>query len=102
MSKVAFILHPADNVATLLGGAAAPDEPLALRGIAAGTLAPAEAVPDGHKFALAAIPAGAPILKYGVVVGRATAPIAIGAHVHIHNMDSLRGRGDLAAGAALA
>lgn len=95
MPAVAFILHPSDNVATILGGAAAPGEALALRGISAGTLAPTAPVPDGHKFALAPIAAGAAVVKYGVTVGRATADIAAGAHVHIHNMESLRGRGDL-------
>ncbi len=95
MPKVAFILHPSDNVATVLGGDAASGEPLALRGISVGTLAAGAPVPDGHKFALGPIPIGAPVVKYGVTVGRATADIAAGAHVHIHNMESLRGRGDL-------
>ncbi|MFQ5657413.1 MAG: SAF domain-containing protein [Candidatus Methylomirabilales bacterium] len=38
---------------------------------------------------------GAPIIKYGQVIGRATVEIAPGDHVHVHNMESLRGRGDL-------
>jgi len=95
MPAVAFILHPNDNVATILGADAAAGDALALRGIAEGTRAPTAAIPDGHKFALAPISAGEDVVKYGVTVGRATAAIAAGAHVHIHNMESLRGRGDL-------
>jgi ribosomal protein L2 len=50
----------------------------------------------GHKLALREIPAGEAILKYGQVMGRATARIAAGEHVHVHNVEGLRGRGDLA------
>ncbi len=35
------------------------------------------------------------MLKYGQVIGRATADIAVGEHVHVHNIESTRGRGDL-------
>ncbi|MFG1424561.1 UxaA family hydrolase [Roseixanthobacter glucoisosaccharinicivorans] len=96
MAAVAFILHTSDNVATVLGADAQAGEALALRGVEQGRRAPSAPIPDGHKFALAAIAQGAPVIKYGVTVGRATAPIPAGAHVHIHNMESLRGRGDLA------
>jgi hypothetical protein len=53
-------------------------------------------IPTGHKFATRAIAAGALIRKYGQVIGRATEPIGIGAHVHVHNVEGTRGRGDLA------
>ena len=49
----------------------------------------------GHKLAMADIPPGAKIVKYGEVMGRATQAIPAGAHAHIHNIESLRGRGDL-------
>jgi altronate hydrolase len=48
-----------------------------------------EAVPRGHKFALRTIAAGAQVLKYGQVIGRATAEIQRGAHVHTHNLSTL-------------
>ncbi len=54
-----------------------------------------EAIPSGHKCARRAIGAGELILKYGQPIGRATAAIPAGAHVHVHNVESLRGRGDL-------
>jgi altronate dehydratase small subunit len=55
-----------------------------------------DAVEFGHKFALKDIAKGDDILKYGEVIGRATAAIPTGAHAHVQNIESLRGRGDLA------
>ncbi len=53
-----------------------------------------EAIPYGHKLALAAIAKGEDIIKYGESIGIATRDISPGDYVHIHNMDSKRGRGD--------
>ena len=47
------------------------------------------AIPRGHKFALRSVGAGEPVHKYGQVIGRATAQIARGAHVHTHNLATL-------------
>jgi|SRR5271166_4414311 len=77
---------------------------VALRALAAGeTIAVGDArvtvtsaIPSGHKLALRDIAAGDSILKYGQVMGRATFAIACGGHVHVHNVEGLRGRGDLA------
>jgi altronate hydrolase len=44
------------------------------------------AVPFGHKIALAEIPAGAEVIKYGNPIGRASAAIHAGEHVHTHNL----------------
>lgn len=52
-------------------------------------------IPYGHKIALRAIEKGEPIMKYGEKLGVASAAIAKGAHVHVHNLESVRGRGDL-------
>ena len=46
--------------------------------------------------ALCAIAAGDVVVKYGSPIGRASADIAAGTHVHTHNVASARGRGDLA------
>ncbi|MBR3415635.1 MAG: altronate dehydratase [Clostridia bacterium] len=40
----------------------------------------------GHKFALSAIAEGENVIKYGSPIGRASAPIAPGEHVHTHNV----------------
>lgn len=45
-------------------------------------------IPAGHKVALADIPAGAPVIKYGQIIGRATCDIPAGAWVHTHNLRS--------------
>jgi len=48
----------------------------------------------GHKFALTDIQQGDAIIKYGEVIGLATKQIRQGEHVHIHNVESQKGRGD--------
>jgi galactarate dehydratase len=69
-------VDPRDNVAIVVNDG----------GLAAGTRFPcgielAEAIPQAHKVALAAIPAGAPIVRYGVAIGHAVAPLARGGWV---------------------
>jgi altronate dehydratase small subunit len=49
-------------------------------------------IPTGHKFALQAIPGNADIIKYGEPIGKTTAAIAKGEHVHVHNVVSHRAR----------
>ena len=51
-------------------------------------------IPYGHKLAVKPIAKGEDIIKYGESIGIATADIKTGDHVHIHNMESKRGRGD--------
>ncbi len=45
-----------------------------------------ERIPRGHKMALAPIAEGAPIVKFGQIIGFASKPIAPGAWVHEHNV----------------
>jgi (2R)-sulfolactate sulfo-lyase subunit alpha len=54
------------------------------------TVAVADAVPLGHKVALRPLAAGQDVIEYGERIGRATQPIAVGAHVHVHNIKSVR------------
>ncbi|HZG85048.1 UxaA family hydrolase [Paenibacillus sp.] len=56
----------------------------------------------GHKIALMFIPEGTHVKKYGEVIGRATTNIEAGRHVHVHNIEGIRGRGDQAAKGASA
>ena len=49
-------------------------------------------IPMGHKFALRDVESGADVIKYGEPIGKTTARIAKGAHVHVHNVVSHRGR----------
>ena len=55
-------------------------------------------IPHGHKVALTDIHPGEEVIKYGEAIGVATQEIAAGDYVHVHNMDSQRGRGDLEGG----
>ena len=59
----------------------------------------ADDIPFGHKFALRDIAQGELIIKYGEEIGVASRDIAQGTYVHVHNLDSMRGRGDLEKGA---
>jgi (2R)-sulfolactate sulfo-lyase subunit alpha len=54
------------------------------------TVAALEAIPLGHKVALADIADGDTVLKYGHDIGRAVAPIRRGGHVHVHNLKTKR------------
>ena len=57
-----------------------------------------EAIPFGHKIALAPIEQGGVVTKYGRPIGRATSSIPQGGLVGAHNVEGRRGRGDLEAG----
>ena len=56
-------------------------------------------VPFGHKLSTSRIEPGSPVIKYGEIIGVSTTLIEPGDYVHIHNIASARGRGDLEGGA---
>jgi len=89
-----IVVSERDNVATALKPIDAGREVRA----GASTVVAAEAIPRGHKLAVRAIRVGEPVVKYGSPIGTASSDIAVGAHVHTHNVASNRGRGDLASG----
>jgi len=62
-----------------------------------GALTLADDIGLGHTAALVAIPEGSMVIKQGQPAGRATAEIAAGEHVHLHNMESLGANDELAA-----
>ena len=80
-----------DNVATALD-ALMPGQIVEVNGLA---IEVRDEIPGGHKIALSRIVKGAEVVKYGSPIGSATADIEPGAHVHVHNVASGRGRGDL-------
>lgn len=47
-------------------------------------------VPLGHKIAVHPLASGEKVIEYGVEIGVATADIAAGQHVHVHNMKGQR------------
>ncbi len=54
------------------------------------TLKAVDAVPLGHKIAMRDMPAGHVLLKYERPIGKTTQAIALGAHVHTHNLKTMR------------
>ena len=89
----AIVLNPGDNVATLIDGGSA-GAACTLQGEATHALELTTDIPFGHKVSTRDIAAGAPVVKYGQVIGRASRVITAGEHVHTHNVDAARGRGD--------
>ena len=61
-----------------------------LEGKAAGKVRLAGNVPLGHKVAMRDISKDSKVIKYGRPVGKAVQEIAKGAHVHTHNLKTLR------------
>lgn len=53
-------------------------------------LAAGEDVPIGHKVALRDLSPGDTAVKYGEDIGRVTAAVARGGHVHVHNLKTKR------------
>ena len=47
-------------------------------------------VPFGHKIALKSIARGEDVVKYGEVIGVASAEIKVGEWLHTHNVESVR------------
>lgn len=86
----ALRINPADNVAVALVDLSA-GTPLALDAADVPAVVTRAAIPFGHKIALAPIASGAEVIKYGASIGRASADIVPGDHVHNHNLVSVRG-----------
>jgi altronate dehydratase len=82
----ALLLHARDNVAVAVAPLAAGEE-LELQGVCVTVREP---IPFGHKLALRDLGSGGEVVKYGEVIGVATAAIAAGRHVHVHNVSSRR------------
>jgi (2R)-sulfolactate sulfo-lyase subunit alpha len=61
-----------------------------LEGVPQETVVAVNDIPLGHKIALRDIAAGEQVIKYGRTIGKASQPIKVGEHVHIHNVKSER------------
>lgn len=73
-------LHANDDVVIarnqLVSGTVVKEEAVTVLGL----------IPPGHKMATRNIETGAPVRRYGQIIGFASRPIAIGQHVHTHNL----------------
>ncbi len=52
-------------------------------------------IPKFHKMSIATIKKGEHCYKYGEIIGEALEDIKPGDYVHVHNLASTRGRGDI-------
>jgi altronate dehydratase small subunit len=95
IKRDAIVIKESDNVATALQMLTQGTQANVGIGNETISIVLGEDIEMGHKFAIQDIFRGQNIIKYGEVIGRATASIATGAHTHVHNVESLRGRGDL-------
>ena len=91
--RKAIVIDPLDNVATTITNLDSGST-VNLRDVVNTRIKLVESIPFGHKFALKRIEKNEKTIKYGEVIGRATKVIKKGAHVHIHNVESMRGRED--------
>ena len=93
---LALKVNDLDNVATVFSNEAAAGGEVEVRDKKgeSSVLKLLTDIPYGHKLALREIHAGEDIVKYGESLGEATREIRPGEHVHVHNLDSKRGRGD--------
>jgi altronate dehydratase small subunit len=94
MQKKAILIDKKDNVATALGELAKGDSvEVGIEDYTMNTKL-LQDIPFGHKFALKDIGQGEAVTKYGEAIGLATKQIRQGEHVHVHNVESQKGRGD--------
>jgi altronate dehydratase small subunit len=86
--SLALAIHPADNVATALDNFSPGDVEILGESPDHKSIVAVEHISRGHKIALQSLAAGDPVVKFGVVIGNATASIPAGAWVHTHNCGS--------------
>jgi (2R)-sulfolactate sulfo-lyase subunit alpha len=91
--KHGILMHEADDdvgiaVIDLKKGSTAGA--VTLEGKSVGSVKLHDNVPLGHKVALRDVAQDKPVIKYGRQIGKAVKPIVKGAHVHIHNLKTMR------------
>jgi altronate dehydratase small subunit len=96
MTQAVIVVDQRDNVATALCPLGQGQSVEAAAGGRTETVVAQQAIPFGHKIALADIQEGEAVVKYGEVIGLATRGIARGEHVHVHNVEGPKSRGDRA------
>lgn len=82
----AFVIHPADTVATMIEDAAPGT--VAIHGAVAATIQAPQAIAVGHKIAIRPMMPNEVVIKFGIPIGLATREITPGEWVHLHNCKS--------------
>jgi len=89
-------VDPDDNVATAIQDLDAGTTVTVETGGSSRRVEATEDISFGHKIAVEAIADGETVRKCGKSIGTASADIEPGEWVHVHNVESNYGRGDLA------
>lgn len=95
MSEKSIIMKKQDNVATALNDIQENEEIEIKTENEKNKIIINDNIPFGHKFAISTIAKGENVIKYGESIGEASQRIEKGDYVHVHNLNSKRGRGDL-------
>ena len=96
MTLKAIVIKKQDNLANLIGpGKKGEKVSCNIEDKNSQTIELLDDIPSNHKFAFVDIAKDDAIFKYAQNMGRASRDIKKGEHVHIHNIESNRGRGDL-------
>jgi altronate dehydratase small subunit len=90
----ALVMDGRDDVATALRDLQSNEEISYRAGSELVVIRVMHDIPFGHKLAITSMITGHEVRKYGEVIGRATTSISPGEHVHVHNVEGIRGRGD--------
>lgn len=100
--KMCILMDPSDNVATVLQNTEVHDHLSIVDRDKnqVGEVVAAEAIPFAHKICVRPIRQRSVVIKFGVVIGRATADIPAGGYAHIHNVISIKGSEDVVGGGA--
>ena len=96
MSAKAIVIDTKDNLANMVGKGTKGDKvTCTVADSETVTIELLDDIPSNHKFAFVDIKKDDDILKYGLNMGKASTDIKKGEYVHVHNIESNRGRGDL-------
>jgi altronate dehydratase small subunit len=93
-TRTAIAQHDRDDVAVATHDLEPGDTVEVLVGSHVRTLVVRDRIPIGHKISLRPMAAGTDVRKYGEVIGRLSERADEGAHIHVHNLKSLRGPAD--------
>lgn len=91
-----IVMNSMDNVATALRDLNRGDVARYTRGDREVAVQVLSDIPFGHKIAIFPITTREKVIKYGEVIGTASTSILVGEHVHVQNVEGVRGRGDIA------
>ena len=91
----AIVLSKKDNVATAISDVSRGSSVEIIGEVGGRAIIAKQPIPFGHKISLTDLNKGDYVIKYGEIIGKTTSRIKTGEHIHVHNVESLRARGDI-------